>query len=236
MKTEMDLLRFDERQRFAWLLANRGTVIAVGVTWIGLIVWELTQSRVPLFMIAMVPVFALFRVGLFFYYCSTSGDAGGPPGGSKLGDYLKTTGALLLVLALFLPLYGFSASSDGLDTGSRYAWDLVLDNDWALLIPLGFAFFWPFPTRFLSRRASSQRLAILAEWAEPLLAAMSILTILLLPHVLFEARQVFWVLFVFDVAHPQVGCYVAVAANGLYIVGWLASALRPWALQPHHVD
>jgi len=235
MKTEMDLLQFDERQRLAWLMANRGTVIAVGVAWIGLIVWELAQSRVPLFMIAMVPVFALFRVGLFFYYCSTSGEPGGPPRG-KLGDYLKTTGTLLLVLALFLPLYGFAGVGVGSATDYRYAWDLVLHYDWTLVIPLVFAFFWPLPIRFLSRRAPTQRLAILAQWAEPLLAAMSILTILFIPHILWEARQAIWVWFVFDTARPQAGSYVAVAANGLYLVGWLAAALRPRELQPSHAD
>ena len=232
MRNEMDLLQFDERQRLAWLLANRGTVIAVGVTWIGLIVWELAQNRVPLFMIAMVPVFALSRVGLFFYYCSTTGEPGGPPRGSKLGDYLKTTGTLLLMLALFLPLYGFAGTGNGSETDYRYAWDLVLHYDWTLVFPLVFAFFWPLPIRFVSRRAPTRRLAILAQWAEPLLAATSILIILFIPQILWEARQVFWFVFMFDSAQPQAGSFVAVAGNGLYLVGWLASALRPWVLQP----
>ena len=61
MPTEMDLFRMDERQRLAWLMANRGTVIAVGLTWIGMIVWELAHQRAPVFLIAMVPVFALLR-------------------------------------------------------------------------------------------------------------------------------------------------------------------------------
>jgi len=71
MKNEMDALRMDERQRNAWLMANRWTVIAVGLTWIGMIVWELSQGRTPLFMIAMVPVFALFRFALFLYHSRT---------------------------------------------------------------------------------------------------------------------------------------------------------------------
>ena len=63
MTSEMDLLRMDERQRLAWLMANRGTVVAVGVIWMGMIVWELAQGRAPLFLIVMVPVLALLRVG-----------------------------------------------------------------------------------------------------------------------------------------------------------------------------
>ena len=68
MSSEMDALRMDERQRFAWLMANRGTVFAIGATWIGMIAWEIAQGRAPVFLIAMVPVFALVRFGLYLYY------------------------------------------------------------------------------------------------------------------------------------------------------------------------
>lgn len=71
MKTEMDLLGLDERQRLAWLLANRGTLLLVGLTWLGMIGWELARSNVPIFLLVMVPVFALFRLGLFLYYSRT---------------------------------------------------------------------------------------------------------------------------------------------------------------------
>ena len=68
MKNEMDALGMDERQRDAWLKANRGTVLAVGAVWIGMIGWELSQGRTPLFLITMVPVFALLRFGLYSFY------------------------------------------------------------------------------------------------------------------------------------------------------------------------
>jgi hypothetical protein len=68
MKSEMSLLGLDERRRLAWLMANRGTLILVGLTWIGMIVWELLQSRVPAFQLLMVPVFALVRFGLYLYH------------------------------------------------------------------------------------------------------------------------------------------------------------------------
>ena len=71
MKTEMDALRLDERQRVAWLMANRGTVFAVGATWLGMIAWEITHGRVPIFLIVMVPVFALVRFLLFLHYSRT---------------------------------------------------------------------------------------------------------------------------------------------------------------------
>ena len=68
MKTEMDVMNLDERQRTAWLQANRWTLILVGLTWLGMIGWEVAQKRTPTFLIAMVPVFALLRFGIFRYY------------------------------------------------------------------------------------------------------------------------------------------------------------------------
>ena len=65
MPNEMDALRMDERQRLAWLLASRATLIAVGLAWVGLIGWDLAHGRRPWFLIAMVPVFAGVRA--FFY-------------------------------------------------------------------------------------------------------------------------------------------------------------------------
>ena len=68
MKNEMDALGMDERQRWCWLLANRGTLIFVGICWLGMIGHELTQDRTPWFLIAMVPVFAVTRFLLYLYY------------------------------------------------------------------------------------------------------------------------------------------------------------------------
>jgi len=64
----MDVVQMDERQRFHWLQANRATLFAVGGTWVAMIGWELAQQRVPVFLIAMVPVFACVRLGFYFYY------------------------------------------------------------------------------------------------------------------------------------------------------------------------
>ncbi len=71
MKTEMDAMNMDERQRFAWLQANRLTLILVGITWLGMIGWEVVQHRLPWFLIAMVPVFAALRFGVYRYYART---------------------------------------------------------------------------------------------------------------------------------------------------------------------
>jgi len=71
MVTEMDITRMDERQRYAWLRANRFTLILVGLVWIGMIAWEITRGRFPVFLILMVPVFALVRFLAFRFYSRT---------------------------------------------------------------------------------------------------------------------------------------------------------------------
>ncbi len=68
MKTEMDILRMDERQRAAWLRANRATLFAIAIAWFGMIGWELMQKRIPVFLIIMIPVFALARLVFYLYY------------------------------------------------------------------------------------------------------------------------------------------------------------------------
>jgi hypothetical protein len=68
MKNEMDVVRMDERQREAWLRANRATLMVVGLVWLGMIVWELTHHRVPWFMITMVPVFGGIRFLSYLHF------------------------------------------------------------------------------------------------------------------------------------------------------------------------
>lgn len=65
MKNEMDVMEMDERQRLAWLRANRLTLFTVGIVWIGMILRELLRGETPYFMIAMIPLFALLRYLLY---------------------------------------------------------------------------------------------------------------------------------------------------------------------------
>lgn len=68
MTSEMDVMQMDERQRRAWLLANRATLLIVGIVWIGMIAWELAHRRTPYFLVAMVPAFALVRFAFYRRY------------------------------------------------------------------------------------------------------------------------------------------------------------------------
>ncbi len=61
----MDVTDMDERQRLGWLRANRATLFLVGLVWLGMIGWELAHGRGAAFLIAMVPVFALFRYTVY---------------------------------------------------------------------------------------------------------------------------------------------------------------------------
>jgi hypothetical protein len=65
------------------------------------------------------------------------------------------------------------------------------------------------------------------QFVEPLLAAASTLLILWIPQMMweFDASFVPW-LWIPSTARPGVGVYLAVAANGLYVIGWLVLLLR----------
>jgi len=69
MKNEMDAMRMDERQRLYWMMANRLTLIIVGLVWIGMAVYQAVyHHRIPYFLIVMVPVFALIRLIAYKIY------------------------------------------------------------------------------------------------------------------------------------------------------------------------
>ncbi|HDS00983.1 MAG TPA: hypothetical protein ENO22_03195 [candidate division Zixibacteria bacterium] len=70
MRSEMDILSMDERQRICWLLANRATLMIVGLVWLGMIVWKLIQNQIPYFLLIMVPVFALIRFVMYHVYAA----------------------------------------------------------------------------------------------------------------------------------------------------------------------
>lgn len=68
MKNEMDILGMDAGQKLSWLKANRITLFIVGIVWIGMIVKQLIGGNIPIFLISMVPVFALIRYLSYVYF------------------------------------------------------------------------------------------------------------------------------------------------------------------------
>jgi hypothetical protein len=229
MRNEMDLMNMDERQRLAWFMANRGTVIAVGAVWIGMIGWELTHGRVPTFLLIMVPVFALFRAGLYHLYSSrpfVDTDSVPDPRSVRYG---KWAAALLLLVAALLPIYHIEGLS-GDQARSRYVWHLVADDRVAVL-PLAITYLWPFLVFAFARLQTRRFLQLTVQFAEPVLAVASSIVILWIPQLIFEARTLFFILIVPVNPTPDWGCYLAVTANGLYLVSWLGGLLRPWGVQ-----
>jgi hypothetical protein len=71
MSSEMDVMGMDERQRLAWLRANRVTLIVVGITWLGMIAREWARGTFPVFLVVMVPVFALIRFASYRFFVRT---------------------------------------------------------------------------------------------------------------------------------------------------------------------
>lgn len=68
MKNEFDIMKMDERQRLCWLYANRMMIFIIGTIWLCIIGYELLHGRTHWFMIIMVPVLALTRALIYFYY------------------------------------------------------------------------------------------------------------------------------------------------------------------------
>jgi hypothetical protein len=228
MKNEMELMNMDERQRLAWFMANRGTVIAVGAVWIGMIAWELTHGRVPAFLMIMVPFFALLRAGLYFFYSSRPFSGGEPARDSGFVRYGKIAAALVLLASVFLPLDSI-AGARGEAGQYRYVWGLIKDNNIALLF-LSLVYLWPLPVFVLTRMKTRRILQLVVQFAEPLLAVTSCILLLWIPQLIFETRSLFFIPVLVD-PKPEWGCYLAVAGNGLYIISWLAGFLQPWGVQ-----
>ena len=72
MKTEMDVMHMDERQRMHWLEANRATLMTVGIVWLAMIGFEFSQGETPGFLIVMVPVFAGLRLAFYYFFARNS--------------------------------------------------------------------------------------------------------------------------------------------------------------------
>ena len=100
-------------------------------------------------------------------------------------------------------------------------------DDWEAVFLVALTFLWPVGALMLSRLALPARLSIIVQFAAPALAAGSTLVILWIPRMIweFDAALLPW-LWIPTPARPEIGVLVAVGANGLYVIGWLAGLLR----------
>ncbi len=63
------------------------------------------------------------------------------------------------------------------------------------------------------------------------MAVLSSVLILWIPQIIFGGFKLWFVLMIPLDVQPEWGCTLAVAANGLYLVAWLAEYLSPVAVQ-----
>ena len=229
MRNEMSMMNMDERQRLAWFMANRGTIITVGAAWIGMIGWELFHERVPTFLLIMVPVFAIIRAGLYFFYKSQPFVESESVSKKSFVQYGKVAAALLLAIAMMLPIYNVQESF-GQETRSTYVWNMIQDDSIAI-IPLVIIYLWPLILFGLSRLKSRRLLLALVQYTEPFFAVLSSIILLWIPQLVFETTILFFIYIIPLNPVPGIGCYLAVFANGLYLVSLFAGLVRPWGVQ-----
>jgi hypothetical protein len=229
VKSEMVLMNMDERQRLAWFMANRGTLIGVGSVWISMIAWDLTHGRMPIFLMAMVPVFALFRLGLYFFYCSKPFVGATADWESRVIAGVRVAAAVLLVVSVLVPIYSIPGNR-GEEDQVRYIWDFV-DGDAVGVVLVVLTYLWPVLIFGLGRLRLRGAWRILVQFAAPLMAVGSAIVILWIPQLIFETTVLFFFLITPVTPQPEWGCYLGVAANGLYMIGWLAAFLRPEVVQ-----
>jgi len=226
----MDLLGMDERQRLAWLMANRGTLLAMGAVWIGMIAWSLIQGDVPAFMLAMAPAFVLVRQLLYHYYSGRPLVEEGVERRRKgYALYGKSLAGAALAAATVLPIYS-TESPAGPGKEMAFSWDVIADDaSWVLL--LGFAYLWPVLAAALFRLKLRPGGTALLQLLEPVFAAASTVIVLGLTRLLTAWAVILPFCPVPLEARAELGAYFVVGGNALYLVSWLGEHLGPAGVQ-----
>jgi hypothetical protein len=136
------------------------------------------------------------------------------------GRSLKLFGAAKLLLALFLPLTGLP---EGLEKTPRFARHVWLEAEgWELVLTLT-AHLWPFPILLLQGWLARRRFVtprVVVALVELWLVLSSAALIHITASFVLEMR---WIFPIF--ARFEAGYYVALAGNGLYLVGWVWEAV-----------
>ena len=111
----------------------------------------------------------------------------------------------------------------------------MIQDDPIAVIPLAVTYLWPFLIFALLRLKSKRVLSILVQYLEPLLVVVSSVIVLWIPQLILETVNLLFLLILPVNPVPGWGCYLAVAANGLYLVSWLAGLLQPWNIQEDYL-
>lgn len=145
---------------------------------------------------------------------------------------LRIVAASLLALALALPLSSVPA---GLAESPRiYHWPLEeASGEWFDVILVLLAFLWPMAILALPKNSSRRPARILIALAEPLCAILSSAFILFMVSIAFEFRSFLVIFFLPVSARPELGYYVALAANVVYLACWLWEVVTPLVPRRH---
>jgi len=133
---------------------------------------------------------------------------------------IRLVAGAILALSLALPLWSVPA---GLERTPRsYGWALAeAHQDWVGALLVLAAFLWPFAALSLLRAATAKLPRLAVTLAEPLAAIFSSYLILMLVDISFQYRNLFVIFWLPVAARPEVGYYVALGANALYLLAWL---------------
>jgi hypothetical protein len=139
---------------------------------------------------------------------------------------LRIVAASLLALALALPLLSVPV---GLSESPRiYRWPLQeASGDWIDVTLVLLVFLWPVAVVALPKNASRRSVRILASITEPLAAILSSAFILFLLSISFEFRSVLVIFFLPVSARAEIGYYMALTANAVYLACWLWEVVTP---------
>jgi hypothetical protein len=139
---------------------------------------------------------------------------------------LRIVAASLLALALALPLLSVPV---GLSESPRiYRWPLEeVGGDWFDVILVLLVFLWPVAALALPKNASRRSVRILTLITEPLAAILSSAFILFILSITFEFRSLLVIFFIPVSARAEVGYYVALTANAVYLACWLWDVVTP---------
>ena len=145
---------------------------------------------------------------------------------------LRIVAASLLALALALPLLSVPA---GLAESPRiYHWPLQeASGEWFDVILVLSAFLWPVAILALPKNSSRRPVRILIAFAEPLCAILFSAFIMFMVSITFEFRSLFVIFFLPVSARAEIGYYVALTANAVYLARCLWEVGRPWVPRQH---
>ncbi|UCG52693.1 MAG: hypothetical protein JSW58_03860 [Candidatus Latescibacterota bacterium] len=94
MKNEPDKMRIDSPRLHALLLANRVTLVIIGIVWIGMIIYRLAGGEYWRFLASTVPMIILIWHGTYLFFKRHEVVVSRTSSGGNANRVAKTAGAI----------------------------------------------------------------------------------------------------------------------------------------------